>query len=61
MLKGVRDGLLGEKVPNPIGLAADLIKVQKFITLCLNLVMVVEVGTVTPKRQLGNPKPEFLD
>ena len=33
--------LLNEKIPNPIGLAADLIKVLRFTILYLNLDMVL--------------------
>ena len=46
---------------NPIGLLLVLIKVLKFIIHYLRLGFgFVEVGTITPKPQFGNPKPRVF-
>ena len=53
--------LLGEKLPNPIGLAAGFDKSAEVYNSLFKLGYgFVEVGTVTPKRQLGNPKPRVF-
>ena len=53
--------LLGKNFPNPIGLAAGFDKSAEAYNPLLKLGFgFVEVGTVTPLKQLGNPKPEYL-
>ena len=53
--------LLKEKIPNPIGLAAGFDKGAEVYNSLFKLGYgFVEVGTVTPKRQLGNPKPRIF-
>ena len=53
--------LLGRKIPNPIGLAAGFDKSAEVYNSLFKLGYgFVEVGTVTPKRQLGNPKPRVF-
>ena len=53
--------LLNEKLPNPIGLAAGFDKSAEVYNSLFKLGYgFVEVGTVTPKRQLGNPKPRVF-
>lgn len=50
--------LFGLKFPNPVGLSAGFDKNAEAIAPCLNMGFgFVEVGTVTPKPQEGNPKP----
>ncbi|RTE87216.1 MULTISPECIES: quinone-dependent dihydroorotate dehydrogenase [Gammaproteobacteria] len=53
--------LMGIKFPNPVGLAAGLDKnanaVDAFGKMGFGF---VEVGTVTPRPQLGNPKPRMF-
>ena len=53
--------LLKQKVPNPIGLAAGFDKSAEVYNSLFKLGYgFVEVGTVTPKRQLGNQKPRIF-
>ena len=53
--------LLNETIPNPIGLAAGFDKSAEVYNSLFKLGYgFVEVGTVTPKRQLGNPKPRVF-
>ena len=53
--------LLGKKFPNPIGLAAGFDKCAEVYNSLLKLGFgFVEVGTVTPLSQLGNPKPRIF-
>ena len=53
--------LFDEKIPNPIGLAAGFDKSAEVYNSLFKLGYgFVEVGTVTPKRQLGNPKPRIF-
>ena len=53
--------LLNERLPNPIGLAAGFDKSAEVYNSLFKLGYgFVEVGTVTPKRQLGNPKPRVF-
>jgi len=53
--------LLGKKFPNPIGLAAGFDKSAEVYNSLLKLGFgFVEVGTVTPLSQLGNPKPRIF-
>jgi dihydroorotate dehydrogenase len=52
--------LMGLNLPNPIGLAAGLDKNGAYIDALGNLGFgFIEVGTVTPKAQDGNPKPRM--
>ena len=53
--------LFGKKFPNPIGLAAGFDKSAEAYNSLLKLGFgFVEVGTVTPLKQLGNPKPRIF-
>jgi len=53
--------LLGKSFPNPIGLAAGFDKSAEVYNSLLKLGFgFVEVGTVTPLKQLGNPKPRIF-
>ena len=53
--------LLGKKFPNPIGLAAGVDKSAEVYNSLLKLGFgFVEVGTVTPLKQYGNPKPRIF-
>ena len=51
----------GMKIPNPVGLAAGLDKDGKHIDALANLGFgFIEIGTVTPKAQPGNPLPRMF-
>ena len=53
--------LFNETIPNPIGLAAGFDKSAEVYNSLFKLGYgFVEVGTVTPKQQLGNPKPRIF-
>ena len=53
--------LLGKIFPNPIGLAAGFDKSAEAYNSLLRLGFgFVEVGTVTPLKQFGNPKPRIF-
>jgi len=53
--------LLGKKFPNPIGLAAGFDKSAEAYNSLLRLGFgFVEIGTVTPLKQFGNPKPRIF-
>ena len=53
--------LLGLTFPNPVGLAAGLDKNGAYIDALGNLGFgFIEVGTVTPRAQPGNPKPRMF-
>ena len=53
--------LLGKNFPNPIGLAAGFDKSAEAYNPLLKLGFgFVEVGTVTPLKQFGNPKPRIF-
>ena len=53
--------LFGKKFPNPIGLAAGFDKSAEAYNSLLRLGFgFVEVGTVTPLKQFGNPKPRIF-
>jgi dihydroorotate dehydrogenase len=53
--------LLGLQFPNPVGLAAGLDKNGEHIDALMALGFgFVEVGTVTPRPQAGNPKPRMF-
>jgi len=52
---------MGKTFPNPIGLAAGFDKSAEVYNSILKLGFgFVEVGTVTPLKQLGNPKPRVF-
>ena len=52
---------LGLNFPNPVGLAAGLDKNGEHIDALLALGFgFVEIGTVTPRAQPGNPKPRMF-
>src|SRR5210317_1802843 len=53
--------LFKKELKNPIGLAAGFDKSEEVYNSLFNLGFgFVEVGTITPKRQLGNPKPRIF-
>ena len=53
--------LFGKNFPNPIGLAAGFDKSAEVYNSLLKLGFgFVEVGTVTPVKQFGNPKPRIF-
>jgi len=53
--------LLGKNFPNPIGLAAGFDKSAEAYNSLLRLGFgYVEVGTITPSKQFGNPKPRIF-
>ncbi len=53
--------LFNKKISNPIGLAAGFDKsAEVYNSLFRFGYGFIEVGTVTPKRQLGNPKPRIF-
>lgn len=53
--------VMGIEFPNPVGLAAGLDKNADYFNALANLGFgFVEVGTVTPKPQAGNPKPRMF-
>jgi|TARA_B110000116_G_C16728732_1_gene532687 dihydroorotate dehydrogenase len=53
--------LLGKNFPNPIGLAAGFDKSAEVYNSLLKLGFgFVEVGTITPLEQFGNPKPRIF-
>ena len=53
--------LFKKKLKNPIGLAAGFDKSAEVYNSLFKLGFgFVEVGTITPKRQLGNPKPRVF-
>ena len=60
-LLGLQQDLVGLKFLNPIGLAAGLDKDAKALLGLARLGFGhIEVGTVTPKPQFGNPKPRLF-
>lgn len=53
--------VMGIKFPNPVGLAAGLDKNGDHIDALANMGFgSIEIGTVTPKPQSGNPKPRLF-
>lgn len=53
--------VMGLHFPNPIGLAAGLDKNGDYIDALATLGFgFIEIGTVTPKPQLGNPRPRLF-
>ena len=56
-----RTQLFGKEIPNPIGIAAGFDKNAEVYNPLFNLGFgFVEVGTITPKPQYGNPKPRVF-
>jgi len=53
--------LMGLEFKNPVGLAAGFDKDGKYFRLMTNLGFgFIELGTVTPKPQIGNPQPRLF-
>ena len=53
--------IFNKQIPNPIGLAAGFDKSGEVYNSLFNFGFgFIEIGTVTPKRQLGNPKPRIF-
>src|SRR5690349_13290340 len=53
--------LMGVRFPNPVGLAAGLDKNAEYVDALAALGFgFIEVGTVTPRPQPGNPKPRLF-
>ena len=53
--------IFGKTIPNPIGVAAGFDKDAEVYNSLYKLGFgFVEVGTITPKKQLGNPKPRVF-
>lgn len=53
--------VLGMKFPHPVGLAAGLDKNGEYLDALAKIgFSFIEVGTVTPRPQLGNPKPRLF-
>ena len=53
--------ILGKKFPNPVGLAAGFDKSAEVYNSLFKFGFgFVEIGTVTPLKQLGNPKPRVF-
>lgn len=58
---GLEREVFGLKFKNPVGLAAGLDKNARYLNALKSLGFgFVEVGTVTPKPQSGNPKPRLF-
>ena len=59
--KSIETEIFGKKIPNPIGIAAGFDKDAEVYNSLFKLGFgVVEVGTVTPLNQYGNPKPRIF-
>ena len=53
--------IFGKKIPNPVGIAAGFDKDAEVYNSLFKLGFgFVEVGTVTPLKQYGNPKPRVF-
>lgn len=53
--------LFGHRLPHPLGLAAGFDKNGEAIDACFRLGFAfVEIGTITPRAQAGNPKPRMF-
>lgn len=60
-IKDMHCNLMGLPIPNPVGLAAGLDKNGDYIDALSALGFgFIEIGTVTPKPQEGNPKPRLF-
>ncbi len=54
-------GVMGIEFPNPVGLAAGLDKNGEYINALASLGFgFIEIGTVTPRPQPGNPRPRLF-
>ncbi len=59
--KNIETEIFGKKIPNPIGLAAGFDKDAEVYNSVFRLGFgFVEVGTITPLKQYGNPKPRVF-
>ena len=59
--KNIETEIFGKKIPNPIGLAAGFDKDAEVYNSVFRLGFgFVEVGTITPLKQRGNPKPRVF-
>ena len=59
--KNIETEVFGKKIPNPIGLAAGFDKDAEVYNSVFRLGFgFVEVGTITPLKQHGNPKPRVF-
>ncbi len=59
--KYIETQIFGKKIPNPIGLAAGFDKDAEVYNSIFKLGFgFVEVGTITPLKQFGNPKPRVF-
>jgi dihydroorotate dehydrogenase len=59
--EGMAQTLWGLRFPNPVGLAAGMDKGQVLVPAWFRLGFgFVEVGTVTPRPQAGNPRPRLF-
>ena len=59
--KAFKTKLFGKEIPNPIGIAAGFDKNAEVYNPLYKLGFgFVEVGTITPKPQIGNPKPRVF-
>jgi dihydroorotate dehydrogenase len=53
--------VMGLRFPNPVGLAAGFDKDGRYVDALFKLGFgFIEIGTLTPKPQLGNPKPRLF-
>ena len=59
--KSIELEIFGKKIPNPVGIAAGFDKDAEVYNSLFKLGFgFVEVGTVTPINQYGNPKPRIF-
>ena len=59
--KHIETEIFNKKIPNPIGLAAGFDKDAEVYNSIFRLGFgFVEVGTITPLKQSGNPKPRVF-
>jgi dihydroorotate dehydrogenase len=59
--KNLERQVMGLTFPNPVGLAAGFDKDGKYINLLPHMGFgFIEIGTVTPKPQAGNPQPRLF-
>ena len=59
--KSIQTEIFGKKIPNPIGMAAGFDKDAEVYNSLFKLGFgFVEVGTITPLSQYGNPKPRIF-
>ena len=59
--RGAEVSAMGLKFPHPIGLAAGLDKNGEHLDALAKIgFSFIEIGTVTPRPQIGNPKPRLF-